>query len=338
MDFLLTPTWQRFKSDLEELELISEKSVQDQENRYKGLSLQALYTSFDDLINIFNHPAVKGRWVDLGGGSGRSCLLYSFMTAQESFNLEIDWARAKITDLLAKKYNLKASSRVCNLEKDPILEGDTYFLYFPTGHTLDRILHILASRVDFTLVVIESHGDLIARTEKEKGYQLVDKLPLTTPRHDPFIYIYKKLAVIDAQEGPHQLSFQDELLVLTDQQGEWVASSYGLEWLGGDRYQFQHPPRAISWSLDFKGKVAQNSQAYPLLKNLNAIRKLGEVRIELANGQELTGVIRKIRLSDPIRLEISTAELIEWQSILRIFKGSHLCYESSSFLFSLPAP
>jgi len=336
LDFLSTPAYQLFKTELEKLESLGEQKVLDQQDRYKGLSLIALYTSFEDLINIFKHPEVKGVWVDIGGGSGRSCLLYSFVKNESSINLEIDPARALIAEQLAQKFMLKVESRVCDLQSDVIPSGDTYFLYFPTGFVLDRVLDILSQRVDFTLVVIESHGDLIARIDKEKGYELIDKILLTSPRHNPFAHIYRKTKCILSEAGPHQLSFKDELLVIEDSLGEWVADSFGLEWLGEDTYQFLHPPRAITWSRDFKRILSPGSKDFELIKNISLLRKLREVRIVLDDGKELNSVIRKIRISGTLRLEISTSELLEWRRILKIFKGSHLCYESSSCSFSLP--
>lgn len=337
MDFLSTPTYQLFKAELEKLEILSEEKVLDQEERYKGLSLSALYTSFEDLINIFKHPQVKGLWVDIGGGSGRSCLLYSFFNNEKSINLEIDHARALIAEQVAQKFTLEVESRVCDLQIDAIPQGDTYFLYFPTGYVLDRVLDILSKRVGFTLVVIESHGDLVSRIEKEKGYELIDKILLTSPRHNPFAHIYRKTKCI-IEPGPHQLSFKDELLVIEDSLGEWVADSFGLEWLGGDTYQFLHPPRAVMWLKEFKRVLSPGLKDFELLKNISLVRKLGEVRILLDDGKEFNSVIRKIRISGTLRLEISTSELLEWRRILKIFKGSHLCYESSSYSFSLPVP
>lgn len=327
-----------FKSELERLEQISESFVEDEANRYKGLSLEALYTSFDDLIKIYQHPQVGGIWVDIGGGSGRSCLLYSFITKKPSINLEIDPARAEIGNQLANKFNLNSSSIVCDLLKDDIPLADTYFLYFPTGPVLDRVLDVLAHRKDFTLVVIESHGDLIPRIKKEADYELIDKILLFTPRHDPYVHIYRKVRCTKTQLGPHHLSFKDKLLVLEDQWGEWVANSFGLEWLADDRYQFIHPPRTIEWAKEFKRILEADSQDYDLIKNLCDIRKCGEVKILLKNGEELSGEIRKIRISFPLALEISTSELIEWSKVDKIIQGSHLCYDSSSCSFLHPAP
>lgn len=338
MDSSLTPIFQIFKEELEALEKESESEVLDLTDRYKGLALQALYTSFSDLENIMGHKAIKGKWIDIGGGSGRSCLLYSFLKNEESINIEIDPARSRITDILAAKFKLKASSLTSDLLKEEIPEGDCYFLYFPTGIVLDRVLDELSKRQGFNLVVIESHGDLIARIEKEHGYELVAQIPLETPRHHPYAHIYQKKEKSPLQLGPHQLSFMDHLLVIKDDAGEWIANSYGLEWLTGDQYQFLYPPRTISWNQSFKGIFDKGSKDFGLIWHICEVRKLGELKFVLKNGEELYGCIRKIRLSTPLLLEISTSELIEWESIEKIFKGSHLCYEFSSSSFSLPAP
>ncbi|MFA5583286.1 MAG: hypothetical protein WDA09_03650, partial [Bacteriovoracaceae bacterium] len=77
---------------------------------------------------------------------------------------------------------------------------------------------------------------------------------------------------------------------------------------------------------------------FTLVQFLSEIRKLGEIKIVLEDGKELTGIIRKIRISPTLRLEISSSHLLEWSSIKMIFQGTYLCYESSFYFFSLPAP
>src|SRR5690606_34906569 len=109
-----------FKAEIEELEIKSESEVLESEYRYKDLDLRALYTGFEDLENIFKHASVKGCWVDIGGGSGRSCLLYSYLTKNPSINLEIDPARASIGQSIASKYQLNSTSLVFDLLTDPI--------------------------------------------------------------------------------------------------------------------------------------------------------------------------------------------------------------------------
>jgi len=336
LDSLSIQTYQRFKTDLEKLEEESEKYVVPEEGRYQGLDLRALYTSFEDLETLFEHPEVGGVWVDLGGGSGRSCLLYSLLKRKPSINLEIDPSRASICSSLAQKYHLPVTSLVVDLLTDSIPEGDTYFLYFPTGMVLDRVLHVLSQRLGFTLVVIESHGDLIPRINKEEEYQLMDKLPLKTPRHYPYAHIYKKIKMGISENGPHKMSFRDELLVISDHDGEWVANSKGLEWLDGDRFQLLHPPRTILWKQNFVRIFDASEKDYALVQFLCSVRKRGEIKIELKDSEELIGVIRKIRISPTLRLEISSSHLLEWSSVKKIFQGTYLCYESSSCFFSLP--
>lgn len=336
MDSSLIPTYQIFKTELEQLEKESELSVVADEQRYKDLPLDALYTSFEDLENIFSHPQVDGTWVDLGGGSGRSCLIYSLLTGKPSINLEIDEARASVGHTLGEKYRLNFLSLNIDLGQGEIPYGDTYFLYFPTGPTLDRILWILSARVGFTLVIIESHGDLFDRVIKERGYDEISRIPLRTPRHNPQALILKKFS-IEPSPYPHTLSFQDKLLVIKDGQGEWVADSQGLEWLGQDSYHFLFPPRTISWSEDFVRVLEEDEESYSHLAKISQLRKRGEVRISTVAGHEYSGLIRKIRLSPFLALEISTSELIEWGDIKKITQGSSLCYESPSCFFSLPA-
>ncbi len=320
LDSLSTPAYLSFKQKLEDLELASERNVLSLNGRYKDLDRQALYTSFEDLENIFKSKYVKGTWLDLGGGSGRTCLLYSFLTSQDSINVEIDSARSKVTDVMACDFNLAVKSFCADLLKCSLPTADTFFLYFPTGPVLDRVLATMSARTNFVLIVIESHGDLIPRVEKERGYELVEKIPLKSQRHYPFAHIYQKNQII-SEFSPHQLSFVDELLLIRDSQGEWVADSFGLEWEGGDQYQFLHPPRSIQWSCDFVEVLSKDHELYPELLRLSKYRRQGEHRFGLRTGEEKSGYIRKIRISPTFALEISTGELIEWRSLKNILKG-----------------
>lgn len=336
MDSLLIAAYQNFKAELQKLELESERSVESCADRYKDLNPQALYTSFEDLENLCTHPLVTGVWLDLGGGSGRTSLVYSFLTGKPSISLEIDTARNLVGKKCSQKYNLPSTHINCDLLTEDIPFADTYFLYFPTGIVLDRILWQLSERVGFSLLVIESHGDLLERISREVGYEEVARIPLKTPRHNPEAFIFKKVAIGPAPL-PHTLSFCDKLLLIRDSQGEWIASSLGLEWLGEDRYQFLHPPRTISWNNDFIRALEESESDYSLISNISDLRKRGEVRIALVNGQEYVALIRKIRITPSLGLEISSSELIEWSDISKISQGSILCYESSSCFFSLPA-
>lgn len=320
LDSLSTPAYQSFKKELEEKEELSEQNVSSLEGRYKDLDRRALYTSFEDLESIFQNPYVSGTWLDLGGGSGRTCLLYSFLTGNESINVEIDEARAKIASELADSHQLTVRN-FCEDLLDCLLPlADTYFLYFPTGHVLDRVLDVLSKRVDFTLVVIESHGDLIPRIEKEKGYELVDQVLLKTPRHHPFAQIYRKRSVID-YFSPHKISFKYDFLIFKDSLGEWVADSFGLEWEGGDHYKFLNPPRSVMWSEDFVGFFDDSHPLYGVVKEIAHKRREGTVEVILKNSEVKTGFIRKVRLSPTFSLEISTGELIEWNQIQKL-KGT----------------
>lgn len=320
LDSLSTPAYLNFKQQLEEREKQSEQNVLSLEGRYKNLNLQALYTSFEDLESIFQSQYIKGTWLDLGGGSGRTCLLYSFLTGRPSINVEIDSARSHITDLISSQYELPVENFCDDLLKCSLPVADVYFLYFPTGHILDRVLDVLSVRLGFSLVVIESHGDLIARIEKEKGYVLVEKINLKSPRHYPYAHIYQKNETV-FDFNPHKLSFRDEILIIRDALGEWVADSFGLQWEGGDSYQFLNPPRSILWTEDFAGILAKDDVHYSQILQLSKWRRQGELRFMLKNGEEKKGYIRKIRVSPTFALEISSGELIECESLKNILKG-----------------
>lgn len=320
LDSLSTPAYLNFKQKLESYELQSERSVLSLNGRYKDLDRRALYTDFEDLENIFKSQYVKGVWLDLGGGSGRTCLLYSFLTSEKSINIEIDSARSQVADKMASDFNLPVKNYCEDLLNCDLQKADTFFLYFPTGPVLDRVLDVLSMRRDFSLVVIESHGDLIPRIEKERGYELVEKIPLKSQRHYPYAHIYQKRKIIN-EFSPHKLSFINELVVVRDLQGEWVADSFGLEWEGEDRYQFLNPPRSINWSEDFIGILSKDYEHYSHILRLSELRREGKLQFLLRTGEEKSGYIRKIRISPTFALEISTGELIEWRSLQNILKG-----------------
>lgn len=168
--------------------------------------------------------------------------------------------------------------------------------------------------------MIESHGDLISRIEKEPGYELVEKIPLKSLRHYPYAHVYLKNEIITVF-SPHKISFLDELLLIRDSSGEWVADSFGLEWQGGDHYQFLYPPRSIEWSRDFVGVLHKEHELYSRLLHLSNLRRQGEQKFVGRFGEEKKGHIRKIRISPAFALEISTGELIEWESLQNILKG-----------------
>jgi hypothetical protein len=57
--------------------MLIESNVSDIPGRYKGPTIEALYSSYEVLVTIFSCPIISGDFVDLGSGIGHSVLLYN---------------------------------------------------------------------------------------------------------------------------------------------------------------------------------------------------------------------------------------------------------------------
>lgn len=308
-----------------------ENGVGDQNGSYQGLSASALYTSREDFLAIFSHPSITGTFVDLGCGTGEGCLLYNYLYPERS-SIGVDFESSRIEAGLRIKEKLKLSGVSLlkqDLLKDLLPIGDTYFLYFPTGMVLDRILHELyRSQRFFRLVAIESHGDLFPRLAKETWLKLVTEIPLTSERHHPMARIFERQEVERSKSLiPHEISFVEKYLLVQDNGFQWIGESLGLEWSYGDRYELLIPPRTIHWS-EVQGILSFDQIPVKYHEALR-IRRMAEVTIRTADSV-FTGHIRKIIIEPTFHLEISSGEQVEWNHIVTITQGSTLCYASSS--------
>ena len=325
MNSSLPPYWAHFNFNHESVE----GQVGNDTGSYRGTNEKALYTSREDFLAIFSHPHITGTFVDLGCGTGESSLLYgSLYPERKSIGVEFQGARLKIGRAFQAEHQISnVELREQDLFKNPIPEGDTYFLYFPTGMVLDRILSSLyESQREFKLVAIESHGDLLPRLQKENWLKLVAEVPLSTSRHYPNAQIFESIKVSRGEELlPHTLSYQEKFLVIQDQE-TWLGETMGLEWSEGNRYELLIPPRTIQWEsvqevLSFNEFDVKTQEAIKL-------RRLGELQIETSNAV-FQGYIRKILLKPTFRLEISSGEKVEWSEIKTIRQGPRICYASS---------
>lgn len=297
--------------------LIEEK-VSDRPGSYRNLNSKALYTSQDDFRNIFSHPLVQGTFVDLGCGTGHGCLMYSQMFSdRQAIGLDCEEARINEGLLLKESLNLtNVDLLVMDLEKDKIPAGDTDFLYFPTGHVLDRVLSELYSlKKKFTLIAIESHGDLLPRLELENWLELKDEIPLFAERHYPKARVYRSSNAQRLVPQAFLISNSDLVLFIEDENGLWLGSSFGLSWEGGDRFNLMTPPRTIDW-ISVKSLKAR-SELSSDLQQLLSFRDAGLVTIE-TQSRLIEGNIRKIYLSPVFHLEISNGEKVELSEIKKI--------------------
>lgn len=318
---------EHFKFDYDAIEAL----VGTRSGSYKGLDSRALYTSREDFEAIFSHPLVTGTFVDLGCGIGEGCLLYSWLYPERS-SIGVDFEQSRIEAGLKIKEDLKLE-RVSLLHQDllhgDIPSGNTYFLYFPTGMVLDRILNELyKSKREFRLVVIESHGDLFPRLEQENWLKLVGTIPLKSERHHPMAHVYER--TMDERSlslVPFEISFQEKFLLIDEGEFAWLGESYGLEWTHDNRFELLTPPRTILW--DQVKEILSFDQVEVKFQKALELRRLGEVTVKTLSS-ELTGHIRKVIVRPTFHLEISSGEKVEWSHIVTITQGSILCYDSSS--------
>jgi SAM-dependent methyltransferase len=318
---------ERFKFDHE----LIESGVGNQSGSYQGLDPRALYTSREDFLALFSHELVSGTFVDLGCGTGEGCLLYGHLYP-DRFAIGVDFETARISAGLKIKAELKLSQVKLlqqDLLHDPLPVGDTYFLYFPTGMVLDRILNELyQSHRFFRLIAIESHGDLFPRLSKENWLRTVAEIPLVSERHHPQARVFERQQGLRLESLlPHTLSFQEKYLVIQEDGYIWLGESLGLEWSLEERYELLTPPRSILWHqvkevLSFDQIPVKYQQAIKL-------RRLGEVKIQTFSS-DYQGFIRKIGMEPTFHLELSSGAKVEWSDIVTITQGSTICYASSS--------
>lgn len=311
-----------------------EKDVKDFTGSDKGLSEEALLTSHDDFHRIFKSLPKGDKWVELGSGHGLGPLSFAkYFPDKKAVGVEFEFARFQASVAYLEKLSLANVNFIHgDLLTDPIPKGDFYFLYFPTGIVLDRILHHLGNLTDiFYLIVIESHGDLLPRLQKEQWLKIFREIPLISPRHYPNAVIFKKCA----QKRPdlHDISFQKKFLTIIDQASEWIGESFGLEWIKENEFQLLTPPRTVS---EFQVKNVLDihqipNEFHPALM----LRKLGILTIHCMTDVK-EGHIRKIFISPSFKLELSSGEQVEWIEIKQIFWENTLCYDSYLDYFFYP--
>lgn len=322
----LPPFWEHFNFSHSEVE----QHVPDREGAYKNLSPEALYTSDDDLLEIFQHPLIQGSFLDLGCGTGRTSLLYGVLFPERaSLGIEREEERLKVGRKFLDEHPLSNVQLLSgDLLTGNIPHAENYFLYFPTGPVLDRILsELYEMHHAFRLIVIESHGDLLPRIDLENWLKLKVEIPLISQRHYPSARVYERTTELrnDSLE-PFTLSYQKQYLLILEKGEIWVGESYGMEWLQDEKFNLMIPPRTIAWNN--VQKVIPESEFSPELNIALKLRREGELEFKLPQST-LKGVIRKIIVSPVFQLEISNGEKVEWKDIQSVRKGNVLCYESS---------
>lgn len=313
---------------------IIEKEVKDLPGSYRGLSQEALLTTSDDFLRIFKGLPQGETWVELGSGHGLGPILFGkTFNDKNAIGVEFELARYQAStgalenSTLSNVHFIHADLLTCHIPK-----GDFYFLYFPTGLVLDRILHHLGKQLEtFYLVVIESHGDLLPRLRKEKWLSVHTEIPLSSARHYPHAVIFKKCGRKEADL--HDQSFQEKYLILSDESSEWIGETFGLEWIRENEYQLLIPPRTIT---EFQVKNVYDFEQIPVeFHSALLLRKLGILTIHCMTGVK-QGHIRKIFISPSFKVELSSGEQVEWSEIKQIYWENTLCYDSLLDYFFYP--
>lgn len=306
-----------------------ECEVSAREGSYKGLSAQALLTSREDFEAIFSSLPHIERWVEPGSGHGLGpCLFAELHPSKSATGIEFEEARFKNSQKLKETSGLSNVEFIhADLMESDVPDGDAYFLYFPTGIVLDKILHRIGTSPGSPLIiVIESHGDLIPRLQKEPWLEEVKKIPLHSCRHSPNAVVFKKTGQVS--DSLHWLSFVRKHLLLKEDNGEkWLGESYGLEWSRNNEFNLLTPPRTIRSSQ--VEAVYSPEEVEPRYRPALHLRQLGPIRIE-SNGSSYSGHLRKIFVSPCFKVEISSGQQLEWSQIKKIFWENTLCYDSLS--------
>ncbi len=297
-----------YDQDLNFLEV--EKNISHREGSYAGLQQEALLTSSADYRSIFMAIPRASHYLELGSGYGVGPLIYHHLYPDShATGIEFEFARFEASILLRDqlKFNrvdfIHADLLTCELP-----QADLYFLYFPTGHVLDRILYLLGTRLtSFLLIAIESHGDLFARLEQEVWLSVEMEIPLESQRHSPCARVYRKHAV--KERSFHDYSFQDLYFQIKRTDGQvWIGDSFGMAWIENDTFNLLQPP-ATFCQKDVIGvySMAEFDEKIQLLLKL---RRLGCLEFFKGN-MRFEGFMRKIFIHPQPVIELSTGELIE---------------------------
>ncbi len=326
MTFSLVQFWERFKSAFHDVEA----PINDEDSANRGLSYTALYTSKEDLDALFIDPCINGTLLDIGCGDGHVVLYYALsFPHRRAIGIENQRSRFDFASLIKNDYDIKNASFICDdLLHCQMPSADVYFLYFPTGHVLDKIISSLYDEMkEFTLIVIESHGDLIKRIEKENWLEFSHEIPLSSLRHYPHARIYKRIfKERDSSLKPFQQSYKKNYILIQEDNIIWIGGTYEMGWLGDDVFNLNDPPRTIRWS-DVK-KLMLYKDFDPLRRFVLNLREKGELRFSLKDFTAI-GCIRKIIIEPTFMIELSTGQRLKWEEITSIFKDSQICYDSS---------
>jgi hypothetical protein len=294
-----------------------EASVSHKAGSYFGLNSSALLTDLSDYLSIFHYFSNTDHFVEFGSAYGFGPLIFSHLyPTSRSTGIEFEEVRYNKALELKESLGLENTHFIQDdLLTAQIPEADLYFLYFPTGMILDRILFELSHfNHSFRIVVIESHGDLLARFQMETWLSEEFEIPLKSPRHYPAAKVFSSGGV--KTPSVFDFSFKTNYFLIRELlDHHWIGDSYGFEWHSEDRINLIHPPLTIELN-QITDILNESDIQHDLLKLLQ-LRAMGEVKV-VTSARTYQAFIRKIYLIPRLMFEMSTGERLNYDQVLLI--------------------
>lgn len=180
--------------DLDVQDTEKEISLND-ESLYVGLDPRALLTSYIDYYQILEDVPKGEELVDVGAGYCRGTILSEFLGLNKCHSIEI--VKERITEAFDAISNFSGDTSLLlnqDLSTCTLPEAYGYFLYFPKGEILYRILSQLfelSKHQDCFLYVCESHGDMLDYLNMFSSITQVKSFKVSQPRHSDQIVKYE---------------------------------------------------------------------------------------------------------------------------------------------------
>ena len=334
-----------------QLRLITDVPHEGADDLYlKGLSGQALYTSYHDVLQAMEWLHAQGvtTWCDLGCGVGRTVMLWSWLHP-ECLGVGVELVPERLQEARGAAL-AKGLSNTRWIEGDfaspsqPLPEADAYFIYLSTGPALDALLAKIKKRAkQCWVVVIESHADLKPRLQWEAWWLTPhpQRFSLSSHRHDPWLALYRvrsdhpalalersweiRSGLLPSELAQHpsplgyllSKSFQRHWEVVIQENGQqWTMETLGLRWHGSDVIQGQFPPRQFKFTIGDIGlrHLPDDGEYQQWAQWRRSSTQLSYATLQgvKAEGQ----VLRKIYLSPLVKLEFSNGQRVVANELL----------------------
>ena len=160
---------------------------------YPELELQALNTTFDDYLSLYNDLPIGAELWDLGSGHSKGSILFDRLGNKVCRSFEYVKSRVEYAKGFVSDQDLVLHE---NLLKRNSFTARFYYLYQPVGplllHFLSKVFKTNESEV---IYVSESHGELFYFFDwLDDLFTLEKTLPQTSLRHRSGIRKYRKVA------------------------------------------------------------------------------------------------------------------------------------------------